>query len=359
VAAKKKKTVAKPKTERSTAKGDSAHSHTRATELAIPYERGIFRGSSRVDAHNVRAVFYLENEDREVETIEPIERIRDLEPGTECGILVGDVSGRASLKAHLPPLPPQDLGWFHPPTFLMDVTRIRENAYGIQHVVFKRELRTKESGNLAIFTRPSGDEVAIAMLPQSLEHLVAGDVCEIIFFTDPEELAAGNRATLVIGDIPFDSRANFLRVVQKAGSVKDVDLHWSLQQLPTPVLEEIPTEQLRSERERVPTADEILADISAVQEPIISKLNMWLSSFEGKTFSPEEASGVVAEIRHVVARAGCELLFEGRSVSLTTSTGTGAKSASLQVYGLRERPAPRLYTKTRFPALSVQPIQEK
>lgn len=51
----------------------------------------------------------------------------------------------------------------------MDMTRIREDSYEIQHVVFKRKLENKEFGSLAIFTRPSGDDIAVAVLPQNLE----------------------------------------------------------------------------------------------------------------------------------------------------------------------------------------------
>lgn len=110
------------------------------------------------------------------------------------------------------------------------------------------------------------------------------------------------------------------------------------------------------EPERPLTSEGILASIKTVQQPIVDQLNEWLSSFEGKTYSPEEASGVVAEIRHVVASAGCELVFDGQSAGIYTSKPTRAVSAIFTVKTLNFRPLKTLYSKTAFPSLAAQPL---
>lgn len=102
-------------------------------------------------------------------------------------------------------------------------------------------------------------------------------------------------------------------------------------------------------------AADILADIAAVQGPIIVKLNEWLASLEGKTFSPEEASTVVCEIRHVLIRAGCQLLYQGSLVSLNCSTTERSKSAVIRLFTIGGSPNKQIYHKVVFPHLACRP----
>lgn len=112
------------------------------------------------------------------------------------------------------------------------------------------------------------------------------------------------------------------------------------------------------ERKDPVTSAQILAGIDSVQRPIIEQLNAWLSSFEGKTYSPEEASDLIAEIRHVVARAGCELLIDEIPVGLSSSTSNRARSASIIAKTLREHPQRNVYGRVSFPPVTAVPIRE-
>src|SRR5690606_24881474 len=156
---------------------------------------------------------------------------------------IGNLLGRDSLKALLPPLPSPKLEWSHTPTLLLDMARIRKDSYEIQHVVFKSKLETKDYGRLGALTPHSDDDVAVAVPPQALERLNAGDLCEVLFPQDSGSVAEGGVARLLSVDgFPVDFSASFLNLLWKAGSVEGGDVHSSLQ-LPTPVLEEIPTEK--------------------------------------------------------------------------------------------------------------------
>lgn len=106
----------------------------------------------------------------------------------------------------------------------------------------------------------------------------------------------------------------------------------------------------------VPNAGEILADIEAVQGPIIHKLNAWLSSFEGKTFPCEDAMRQVAEITSLVARAGCTLMHEGQPVSIYVTTPPDQKNATINVSTLGVRPQRTLLARTKVPRLSARPV---
>ena len=101
----------------------------------------------------------------------------------------------------------------------------------------------------------------------------------------------------------------------------------------------------------VSPSQRILATIKEVQSPIVSQVNAWLQSLEGKTFSPEEASGIVAEIRHVVASAGCQLVFEGQPVSLSISTAPRSKAASIYVFTIGEGRAEKALREICVPAV--------
>lgn len=108
--------------------------------------------------------------------------------------------------------------------------------------------------------------------------------------------------------------------------------------------------------DHIPTPESILLKIESVQGPILTELNRWLGSFEGTTLEPDGAQQTLEEIRSLTAKAGCELLFQGQTVSLTCSASQRSKTATIRLFSAGKGPSSRLYSKSAFPPLSARSI---
>ncbi|MCM2372085.1 hypothetical protein [Aporhodopirellula aestuarii] len=320
-----------------------------------------FLRSVPIDSTTSRSQYFVPELQSEIDLSEPVDQVKNRRAGDKCQLelqleLIIKQLPRTKLHASKPLRLEFPVAWREDGQVIAYTVADRRRDEASRRVAVFERADYSDRIKHAVFNIPSEDRKVTAVVPErDLAELSEGDVCEV-FLLDPEV----GKATQT-EEPPREMSAIFLRKKPDTGSISKAEtLEEFRSRFRIPPMEPQEDTDTDVSREAIaPTGSEILKDIRAVQEPIIRKLNAWLASLEGKTYSPEQASSVVSEIRYVVASAGCELLFGGRPASLTTSTGTGAKSGSLQVYGLRERPAPRLYTKTRFPALSVQPIQEK